>query len=461
MVPSFLVNQLRRLREDERGAAAIMMGLLMIPLVGFLGLGFEVSNWYMITRGMQNAADAATLAAAINNSANYDVEARAVAAQYGFINGVNNITIAVTNQAACPNGQTNCYSTSITGFFPLLLSQVVGFQGNRNINGSLQKQLNAFAVAQPSQKPQPVCLLALANSGTSPAIGTNGAPTGNMNGCDSMSNTAANCNGHNLGLDISFAVGSNSGCGNTQVKNPKMADPYAGLASNIPPWNSPLFCLGNPQYPQETHQGNHWSGGTARSGPITLPAGNTIWCGDQLLTGDVTITAPASGAVLIIENGQLDVNGHVFQTANGSALTIVFSGPPGDTTYKHFPADNTNGSGGVLNITPPGPASGSPWAGVAIYQDPALTYAPGVSVSAAGNSPTWDITGLIYMPNATLQLKGAIDKSTYGQSCVVMVADNFQMSGNAGIMKTDIGNCAAAGLNMPTATIPGVVKLVF
>ena len=117
MVPSRVANQLRRLRADERGATSILMGILMIPLVGFLGLGFEVSNWYMITRGMQNAADAATLAAAINNSANYDVEARAVAAQYGFINGVNNITIAVTNQAACPNGQTNCYSTSITGFF--------------------------------------------------------------------------------------------------------------------------------------------------------------------------------------------------------------------------------------------------------------------------------------------------------------------------------------------------------
>jgi hypothetical protein len=41
-----------------------------------------------------------------------------------------------------------------------------------------------------------------------------------------------------------------------------------------------------------------------------------------------------------------------------------------------------------------------------------------------------------------------------------MVADNFQMSGNAGIMKTDIGNCAAAGLNMPTAKIPGGAKLV-
>jgi Flp pilus assembly protein TadG len=451
MVPSSVINQLHRLRADERGAVSIMMGILMIPLVGFLALGFEVSNWYLITRGMQNAADAATLAAAINNGSNYDVEARAVAAQYGFINGVNNITIAVTNNAACPSGATNCYSVSISGFTPLLMSQVVGFQGNGNVNGFLQKQLSAFAVATPSSKPRDVCLLALASSGVAQGIRTNGAPTANMNGCDSMSNTGAQCNGSNLGLGISFAVGSNNGCGVSQVHNDPMSDPYSGLASNIPALSS-SGCAGN--FPQETHHGNNSSGGTALSGPINLPAGNTFWCGDQLLTGDVTITAPASGAVLIIENGQLDVNGHVFQTANGSALTLVFSGT-NSGGYTHAPSDNTNGPGGVLNITPP---TTGPWAGVAIYQDPSLTT--GVDVSAAGNSPTWKITGLIYMPHASITLKGAIDKSTNGASCLVMVADNFQMSGNAGILKTDIGNCPAAGLNMPQAKIPGGAKLV-
>jgi putative Flp pilus-assembly TadE/G-like protein len=456
MAFSSVARILRCLRKDERGAVSITMGIMMIPLVGFLALGFEVSNWYMITRSMQNAADAATLAAAINNSANYDVEARAVAAQYGFTNGVNNVTIGVSNTATCPaTGTKNCYSVTVSGYTPLLMSQIVGFQGAGNISGQLQKQLSALAVAQPSQKDDPLCILALAGSHTTPAIRTNGAPTGNMNGCDSMSNTAADCNGHDLGLGISFAVGSNSGCGAKQMHNDALADPYSGLVINIPPWNSPGFCLGNPPYPQETHQGNHWSGGTARSGPINLPAGNTIWCGDQLLTGDVTITAPASGAVLIIENGQLDLNGYTFQTANGSALTLVFSGDPTNATYTHAPTDNTNGNTGVLNITAP---TTGPWAGVAIYQDPRLTT--GVDVSAAGNSPTWNITGLIYMPHASVTLKGAIDKSTNGHKCVVLVADNFQISGTGGILKTDIGECAAAGLIQPTAKIPGAAKLV-
>ena len=58
---NFLVTTTRdlaRLCADTRGNVAIMMGLLMVPLVGAMGLGFEVSHWYMSKRAMQNAADA-------------------------------------------------------------------------------------------------------------------------------------------------------------------------------------------------------------------------------------------------------------------------------------------------------------------------------------------------------------------------------------------------------------------
>jgi hypothetical protein len=426
-----------------------------------LALGFEVSNWYLITRGMQNAADAATLAAAINNSANYDVEARAVAATYGFVNGVNNVTIGVSNTATCPiTGDQNCYSVTISGYTPLLLSQVVGFQGNGNINGSLQKQLSALAVAK-AGSPADICLLALANSGTNPAIQTNGSPTANMNGCDSMSYTGSNCNGHNLGLGISFTVGStNNGCGSKQMTNQSKLnppDPYSSqILANMQNYPSATTqCPGG--FPQESKHGNSYTGGNPWNGPTNLPSNpatnNTYYyCGDQELTGDVTLTTPASGAVIVIENGNLDLNGHVFQTASGSFVTIVFTGST--TAYNHAPVDLTNGPGGALNITAP---TSGPWSGMAIVQDPRLTN--GVNVASAGNSPTWDITGLIYMPNAQIQLNGAIDKSNFGQACVVMVADNFQISGTGGILKSDIGNCKAAGLTVPQANV-GAVALV-
>ena len=184
-------------------------------------------------------------------------------------------------------------------------------------------------------------------------------------------------------------------------------------------------------------------------------SGNNIKCGDQMLTADTVINAPLGHpAVLIVENGQLDLNAHKLTSSNGSAVTIVFSGTNGG--YTHTITDNTNGPGGAIDIS--APTSGTPWSGVAVYQDPSLTT--GVDVSAAGNSPTWNITGLIYMPHATITLKGAIDKSTVGQQCVVMVADNFQISGTGGVLKTDIGQCKQAGLTMPTATIPARAALV-
>ena len=442
-----ILDGLYRLRADQRGAVAVIMGVLMIPLVGAMAVGFEVSNWYMVTRSMQNAADASTLAAAINGSANYDIEGKAVAARYGFVDGTNNVSVAVTNTAACPTGGNTCYSTTISGYVPLLLSRVLGLTGDSNFNGAPQKRLGALAVAK--AQPQDICMLALASSGIAQGIRTNGAPTANMNGCNVMSNTGAQCNGSNLGAGLGMAHGTSNGCGATPVSNvPVVTDPYIGKAANIPPLSS-AGCGGS--YPQESKHGNSYSvqASNQLSGTLTLTAGNNFMCGDQMLMADVVITTPAAGAVLIIENGMLDTNAHALTTANGSRVTLVFSGD-NSGSYSHMPADSTNGPGGKLDIAAP---TTGVWAGVAIYQDPSLTCAsPGcLDVSAAGNSPTWNVTGLIYMPHASVTLKGAIDKATAGKSCLVLVADNFQLSGNAGILKTDIGQCGQAGLTMPQA----------
>ena len=82
-----------RFRSDQRGNIAVMMGFLFPVFVGVLVLGFEVSNWYRMTHAMKNAADAATIAAATNAGSHYDLEAKAVAAQYGYVDGINNVSV--------------------------------------------------------------------------------------------------------------------------------------------------------------------------------------------------------------------------------------------------------------------------------------------------------------------------------------------------------------------------------
>jgi Flp pilus assembly protein TadG len=435
MTLSLIANQLRRLRADERGAVSVIMGVLMIPLVGALGIGFEVSNWYLTTRDMQNAADSAAIAAATNGGSNYDVEAKAVAARYGFVNGTNNISIAVSNTAACPGGGNNCYSVSISGSVPLYLSQVVGFRGDTTLNGAAAKQLASSAIADHPSTPTSFCLLALGPQG----IRSNGAPKSSM-ACNTMSNTGSTCNGGNLGAPIGAAHNTNNGCGQSQYSNvPAIVDPYAALASKIPP--DP--CSSYPQEPGK--KGSPLPASNQWSGPQFL-SGNVIVCGDLQLTGNVTIDAPL-GAVLVIENGQLDTNGYSITTTKGSGLTVVFSGS-NSGSYTHAPT-----GGGTLDIA--APTSGV-WSGVAIYQDPKLTN--GVDISAAGNSPAWAITGLVYLPNSSVTLSGAVNKAGFGKSCFAMTVKDITVNGTGMILPN--GECVPAGLAMPTTTLPGRAALV-
>ena len=92
-----IVGRLKRLGQTS-AALAVMMAFLFPILIAGFGLGYEITNWFLQTRSMQNAADAA----ASNGSDNYNVEATAVAARYGFVNGSNNVTVTASTAAACP-----------------------------------------------------------------------------------------------------------------------------------------------------------------------------------------------------------------------------------------------------------------------------------------------------------------------------------------------------------------------
>jgi Flp pilus assembly protein TadG len=431
---------LTQLRKSKRANVATMAALLAPVLVGGLGLGAETANWYLTERAMQNAADEAAVAAASNGGPTYANEAFAVSANYGYQDGTNNVTVTATNSAPCPGGGNNCYGVTVTTKVPLYLAQVIGFGGNTTINGNGAERLSATAIATTNKTPRQYCILALNSIGSS-IIG-NGVPNTNLAGCDTMSNADAVCNGHDTGADYGDAHLTNNGCGVVQESNvPTVPDPYTGLATNIPP----NTCGGN--YPQEPAKksdpalpsSNQWGTDQSLNGNVQI-------CGDLQLTSDVTINAP-NGAVLVIQNGQLDTNGHTIRTANGSALTIVYSGDNG--SYTHGPT-----GGGTLDIQAP---TSGPWSGVAMYQDPSLTT--GVNQYDAGNSPTWNITGLVYMPHADVTFKGAVNKSSNGSDCFAMVVGNITIDGTGAILSH--GGCTQAGLTMPTGYPPGRGVLVF
>lgn len=83
--------------KDERGAVAPVVALLLTVLLGFAGLGIEVGLWQLEKRRMQGAADAAASSAAqaVMKGENEGQQARAIAASFGFQNGIDGVTVAV------------------------------------------------------------------------------------------------------------------------------------------------------------------------------------------------------------------------------------------------------------------------------------------------------------------------------------------------------------------------------
>jgi hypothetical protein len=435
---------LRGFRAGQAGNIAITAALVAPVLLGSFGLGTEVTSWYSIQRKMQNAADSAASAAATNGSDNFGDEARAVVASYGFMDGQDGVVVTALNKQTCPDGSTECYKVTVRKPVALTLAKVVGYGGDAQIGDAPAKLLTASAMAMQDEAPRPYCVVALAKTGATPALRTNGAPNADLTGCNVMSNTDATCNGHDLKADVGDAFGTNDGCGvkrNSHVD--KIKDPYAVRASNIPDVScSQGFAKltkknkddGTFPAVNELHGTYNW--GQAPNG-----------CGDMRLTGDVTINTDADGAVLVIRNGDLDLNGFTLQTSNGSALTIIFSGDNG-SNYSH-----TIIGDGTLDIR--APAQGV-WSGVAIYQAPNLNQ--NVDIDEAGNKPTWKITGLVYMPNANVTFSGAVNKSSFGASCFTLMVDTLLINGTGSILAH--GQCGQAGLTMPTNPVPTRGKLV-
>lgn len=432
MLHRLAISTLRFLKD--RSGNVIVTAALALPVVlGTIGVGVEGASWFSTKRALQNAADAAAIAAATNAGSTYDVEAKGVAAEYGQNDGVDGVTVTVSNNATCPNGAGAgpCYSVTVTRPMPLVLSQVVGYRGDATLHGAPAQLISATAVAAQGPTRRPYCVLALGTSGADPALLTNGAPKANLAGCNIMSNTGATCNGHNTGADVGDAHGKNNGCGVVQHSNVNTAaDPYASLASNIPPDPCPSY---NP--PPQKNKGTF--------PPLMLNGGTTQWCGYAGVADPIlTVTKDTT---LVIYNGDLDLRGNTLQTAPGVSLTIIFAG---SNAYSH-----TITGGGVLDFA--APTSGT-WSGIAIYDAPNLTK--GVDMSDAGNSPTWDITGAVYLPHADVTLKGAVNKSSNGKSCFVIVVDTLTVDGTGGILAH--GQCPQAGVTQPTAQVPGRGKLV-
>jgi Flp pilus assembly protein TadG len=494
------------------GNVGPIMALMLVPIIGALGMAAEGSYWWLTQRAAQNAADTAAMSASWNGgdtaagsgSASsysttgcsttpgaFDCEAVGAASRAGFVNGDGKVVVypqylTDATTPACPFSLTTCYKVTVTRTLPVyLVGLVLGGRTTQNV------QAVAYASLVYSKK-APDCMFGLAKTGGT-GLTANGASKANMGGCDIQigsinpatglpyPDAAATCNGggpsgNNLQADAVFATGTNTKCGNTKVSNAAaVADPYASLAGNIPADR----CGGTPdKYPQEPQK---------KTDPA-LPASNIIgngsgvgknpsptvaqitWGNTQTFCGDVQLNSPIkieSNTTLIIYNGGLDLNnqadpsipvtptsiGAAIQTDANASLTIIFAGSNTVTSSDGTTTITPNHifANGFLDFSAPPSGSGT-WSGIAIYQAPNLTT--NIDINNAGNGPLFNLTGVVYQPNANDTLSGIVGKSTNGLACFVWVFNSMTINGTGKMFQGSQSQCSQAGVTQVFSSTP-------
>jgi Flp pilus assembly protein TadG len=219
--------------RDQSGSYLIISGFLMPVLIETAGLGTEVGLWLYKRQTLQSAADSAAISAATlyyyrGSAANFITEADGVAASYGFVDGVNGVTVSVNQPPTSGN-----YTTTPGAV------EVIVHQPQSPLLSTLWKlsQINirARAVAIPRTDGNG-CVVTLNNS-ASGAVTLQGTANVTLTGCalydDSNSSSALKVGGSSaLTADSVNVVGDIST--NDNISTPKevtgaspIADPYA------------------------------------------------------------------------------------------------------------------------------------------------------------------------------------------------------------------------------------------
>jgi Flp pilus assembly protein TadG len=458
-------------RED--GNFAAVMALLLVPLLGALSMAVETSNWFLISRATQNAADSAALAAANNGtttlkngSVEYVSEGLANAASYGFANGSNNVTVSVattTSTDPCPDGATTtCFKATVTKVVPIYLTSVVGFRGDTTIGTARAKTITSVAYAEPLNAISfPSCLTTVGSDANAPsswpsALSGNGTPTASAPGCSISAvgaSSSIDCTGNNgLGAVYGFSTGGFNASGNhacvtnaTTGSSFTFCDPYAASGN--------ASCTaGTAGYVSSA------TSGASGTPCVTTSVGNGANAVDQMtaITASCTYStangalqihgalSPSTPMVIVVSGAGATVSFDSAVTSSTNNITWIFTGTAAN------PAEFSGSSS--INITAPNKDCMCNLSGIAAYQ----SIAGSCTSAQCGHwylngSQTISVSGLLYMPYTDASFGGSVTELS-PENCFISTFNAFQDNGT-GLLLNEAG-CKDAGLG----TLPTVLR---
>jgi Flp pilus assembly protein TadG len=404
--------------RDDTGNVLLLTALSMVLLMGFIAMATDVGMLYRTHRLVQNAADAAALAAAAQMSSDPTGQGPADTAvtQNGFTIGTTTGTVTVTPVIQTATATTGYVQVTVTEraptfFMPVFNSKFSTF----NVSGVAAA---SYALSVSSNE----CMLGLSPTGTAVPNASNVETDGSTNmiyGTTVMSDIAtegsSKINAPNCGVQACGPASEVSGSGETaaaiyawgsgDITAKSTSAPSYGTdnsGSTIKATPTITGCSGNPMansMPANPTPGTcidpTWmKNGTAGGAAETIAPGT--YC--NFNTANVSTLTMQPGLYMITNTFSTNSG----TTINGTGVTIYLANGAiansGNYTYVAGGATPYGvGNGTTMNIS--APTSGT-YSGIAIWDGNSSSSTPDTFTFGGGANSTF--TGAIYAPNTNL-----------------------------------------------------------
>jgi hypothetical protein len=372
---------LKRFACNERGTVAVIFALALIPVLGMTGLGLDYAVALRADSKLQDAADAAALAAVITRVPTTTLRLQAAQAAFSA-----NAPTGV-NAVAIPSNVTSRTATvTATGAVATSVMQTLKIK---------TAAIGASATAVKEFAGPPPCIIAL-NPTASKAVLMTGSANYTANNCTIHSNSSA---APSLLIDNNTVIKGATFCavGTTSVPTlskdlardycEPVEDPFRNL---VAPMLGSCIATNLEVSPNQT---------------VTLAPGR--YCGGLALKGNVTLSP---GTYVI--GGLLTITSQAI--VKGDRVSFYLTGSSAGFTID---------AGGSVKLT--APSSGS-YSGVLFFQD---RYAnAGFTNTLTGGSNS-TILGAIYTPTQTVRVSGG-SSAAQGPAFMPIVADKVEVTGS-------------------------------
>ena len=409
-------------RSQQRGAVAVLVGLMLIMLCGFAGLAIDLGYGYLKRTQLQATADAEALACVVNPTAlpcptAASTDLYSVGAPYNF---TSNFTMSIENpgdNTLCPASAqqiSHCARVTVTDRWNTFFIGLFGFD---------TLSARAVAVAAKLGGGQG-CVIASTYFNVSGSQGLSGANCANY-----LGNISINGNPPITGSANYIYNGYPASSCTTCVP--------AAISVNGP---VPMPTLSAPvDHAAATGTVGPGFTGTV-GGTLTCPSGttctlspgiyNTIDCSNS---NSVCILAPSGSSTT--SQYTFEFNGDFKGPSNNGSIT-------GNGVRLYFGGGATQivsmSGGGQLTLSPPAPATGV-CSGSVTPDAQIVVYAPNATTVAYNGNVSSNVTGNIYMPNAAFALGGNGGLNVNGTVVVTSYQNNG--GGNSGLVVNGANSC--------------------